>query len=689
MDLSSELQKLLKDKVITNKTIDRLFVAKNYIEKKYKMKKELETEKRKEWEMFNEKLDDLEISNTEKKLIKEDVIKKESEILRESRKKMTIYDYQPIKIIGKGAFGEVRVCREKSSGDIVAVKKLKKEEMIKKNQIIHVRTEKEILKVLDCEYIVKLRASFQDKKYLYLVMDFLPGGDFMSLLMKKDILNEEDSRFYVAEMILCIEAVHKLGAIHRDLKPDNILIAKDGHLKLSDFGLSKMSENHLFPLSSNENNKINENQNEGITNSDLSPRKYQPNDMHSKFKNRKRIWAYSTVGTPDYIAPEVFGNKGYGQEVDWWSIGVILFEMMVGYPPFFADTPSETCQKIIKWEKYFNIPSDAKLSSNAISLIKAMVNHTDKRLGLNGVDEIKKHPFFKNFDWNNVKNMKPSFIPELKNDWDTVYFDEFEETEPFHPPLEKQMGKFQYRKEIDFVNFTYKRENDFTKGGVVQALEVLETIKKARIKQAIEAKDSKEIIKDIKESKSQDKKIFINRNDKYDIKQSEKLEENNIQNNFRNEKDTNQMQSTTKINKDHVQIEDKINTQGNNAIKSDNKLFSLKGGQNYIVNKNDPGKFVNVTKKPINIIPVTKIDLKGAKSNSPVSKQHNILGDKSAFKDIPLNKNIVLNTNSNLNPQSNIKISNNKLTEKVYSNIQIKLQGTSPRNNVNNGNINK
>lgn len=689
MDLSSELQKLLKDKVITNKTIDRLFVAKNYIEKKYKMKKELETEKRKEWEMFNEKLDDLEISNTEKKLIKEDVIKKESEILRESRKKMTIYDYQPIKIIGKGAFGEVRVCREKSSGDIVAVKKLKKEEMIKKNQIIHVRTEKEILKVLDCEYIVKLRASFQDKKYLYLVMDFLPGGDFMSLLMKKDILNEEDSRFYVAEMILCIEAVHKLGAIHRDLKPDNILIAKDGHLKLSDFGLSKMSENHLFPLSSNENNKINENQNEGITNSDLSPRKYQPNDMHSKFKNRKRIWAYSTVGTPDYIAPEVFGNKGYGQEVDWWSIGVILFEMMVGYPPFFADTPSETCQKIIKWEKYFNIPSDAKLSSNAISLIKAMVNHTDKRLGLNGVDEIKKHPFFKNFDWNNVKNMKPSFIPELKNDWDTVYFDEFEETEPFHPPLEKQMGKFQYRKEIDFVNFTYKRENDFTKGGVVQALEVLETIKKARIKQAIEAKDSKEIIKDIKESKSQDKKIFINRNDKYDIKQSEKLEENNIQNNFRNEKDTNQMQSTTKINKDHVQIEDKINTQGNNTIKSDNKLFSLKGGQNYIVNKNDPGKFVNVTKKPINIIPVTKIDLKGAKSNSPVSKQHNILGDKSAFKDIPLNKNIVLNTNSNLNPQSNIKISNNKLTEKVYSNIQIKLQGTSPRNNVNNGNINK
>ena len=168
--------------------------------------------------------------------------------MRESRKKITIFDYEPISIIGKGAFGEVRVCREKATGEIVAVKKLKKEEMIKKNQVIHVRTEKEILKSLNCPYVVKLRASFQDDKFLYLVMDFLPGGDFMSLLMKKDILNEEDSRFYIAEMILCIEEVHKLGCIHRDLKPDNILIGKEGHLQLSDFGLSKMSVSYSIIL---------------------------------------------------------------------------------------------------------------------------------------------------------------------------------------------------------------------------------------------------------------------------------------------------------------------------------------------------------------------------------------------------------------------------------------------------------
>lgn len=198
--------------------------------------------------MFNEKLDELEISNKEKLLIKQDVIKKESEILRESRKKLSIFDYEPLTIIGKGAFGEVRVCRDKTTLDIVAIKKLKKEEMIKKNQVIHVRTEKEILKTLNSPYIVKLRASFQDQHFLYIVMDFLPGGDFMSLLMKKDILNEEESRFYVAEMILCIEAVHVLGCIHRDLKPDNILIGKDGHLQLSDFGLSKMAVSSFFKL---------------------------------------------------------------------------------------------------------------------------------------------------------------------------------------------------------------------------------------------------------------------------------------------------------------------------------------------------------------------------------------------------------------------------------------------------------
>jgi len=154
-------------------------------------------------------------------------------------------------IIGKGAFGEVRVCREIKTGEIVAIKKMRKEDMFQKNQIMHVRTEKEILTTARSPWVVNLRYSFQDDYFLYLVMDFLPAGDFMSLLMKKDILTEEEAKFYTAEMILAVEDVHKMNIIHRDLKPDNILIDKNGHVQLSDFGLSKLSENSFFPMSTN------------------------------------------------------------------------------------------------------------------------------------------------------------------------------------------------------------------------------------------------------------------------------------------------------------------------------------------------------------------------------------------------------------------------------------------------------
>jgi len=152
---------------------------------------------------------------------------------------MIIRDFEPIAIIGKGAFGEVRVCKYKRTGEILAVKKMKKEEMYKKNQILHVRAEKEVLAEANIPWVVELKYSFQDEFYLYLVMEFCPGGDLMSLLINKDILSEDEARFYTAELILALEAVHKLKSIHRDIKPDNILIDMSGHIKLSDFGLSK------------------------------------------------------------------------------------------------------------------------------------------------------------------------------------------------------------------------------------------------------------------------------------------------------------------------------------------------------------------------------------------------------------------------------------------------------------------
>ena len=198
-------------------------------------------------------------------------------------------------------------------------------------------------------------------------MDFLPGGDFMSLLIKKDTLTEIEARFYLAELILSVDAVHKMKCIHRDLKPDNILIDKNGHLKLSDFGLSIISEEKLFPFTQDMQSSNNTQQY-----CIKGPKAKRPN----------RLMAFSRVGTPDYIAPEIFGKKGYGQEVDWWSVGIIFYEMLVGYPPFFSDTPNETCQKIRNFAQYFKIPRETQLSMNAQDLIKRFITAPEERIGI-------------------------------------------------------------------------------------------------------------------------------------------------------------------------------------------------------------------------------------------------------------------------------------------------------------------
>ena len=204
------------------------------------------------------------------------------------------------------------------------------------------------------------------------------GSELGSLLMAKDIFSEDDSRFYAAKLVLAIESVHKLNCIHRDLKPDNVLICADGHVKLSDFGLSKKIDQHLYEEKINGNNVENN----------------HPTNFEKLSKSRKkRIYAFSTVGTPDYIAPEVFSQKGYGPEVDWWSLGVILFEMMIGYPPFFSDSATETCKKILNWKNTLLIPPETKISKDAVDLIKKLITDVDKRLGYQGAQEIKKHPF--------------------------------------------------------------------------------------------------------------------------------------------------------------------------------------------------------------------------------------------------------------------------------------------------------
>ena len=181
------LEDLIKQGKITSLTIDRVNIAKSCIEKKYSLKKVKEAEKKKDWELINKKLLEMNITENEKEEFRQNFLHSEAELMRQMRKKMSIREFEPLTIIGRGAFGEVRVCRQKSNGDIVAIKKMRKEDMLNKNQLMHVRTEREIM-TANNPWIVKLKYSFQDDYFLYLVMDFLPGGDLMNLLMKKEKL---------------------------------------------------------------------------------------------------------------------------------------------------------------------------------------------------------------------------------------------------------------------------------------------------------------------------------------------------------------------------------------------------------------------------------------------------------------------------------------------------------------------
>ena len=463
-------------------TYERVKVAKEYIEKKYRLKKEEEQEKKKDWEEIMSRMTQLNLAEDEAAKIKEEILHKEGENLRKKRKKISIFDFEPLKIIGKGAFGEVRVCRYIPNNTIVAIKKMKKEEMHKKNQVLHVRAERDVLSEAKNEWIVDLKFSFQDQNYLYLGMEFLPGGDLMSLLMAKDILPEQEAKFYAAEIVMAIESVHKLDCIHRDLKPDNVLIDSDGHIKLSDFGLTKKLDIKLIDnnlqneLRNFGNNNFGSNGNSRFKNLSYAQQFSQFKSMKSK---KRRAFAYSTVGTPDYIAPEVIRQKGYGQEIDWWSLGVIMFEMMIGYPPFFSESSTETCKKILDWKNTLNIRPEANISKEAEDILRKLITDPENRLGVNGADEIKSHPFFKGIDWNHIKEtLIPPFIPDLKNNFDTKYFDEFEEDEPFYPINNDSNNKKKFqKKDMCFVDFTYNRENDNNyRNNMVTALEVFDAL---------------------------------------------------------------------------------------------------------------------------------------------------------------------------------------------------------------------
>jgi len=474
---------------LSGHTVDKATKAKVTLENYYSNLISQHRERKNRLERLEESLRDEDMSEATKTEKRLQHAVKETEFLRLRRSRLGVDDFDPIKVIGRGAFGEVRLVQKIDTGHVYAMKILRKSDMVMKEQLAHVRAERDILVEADHQWVVKMFYSFQDVGNLYLIMEFLPGGDMMTMLMKKDTLSEEYTQFYIAETALAIEYIHNLGFIHRDIKPDNLLLDARGHIKLSDFGLCtglKKSHRTEFyrDLSQAKPSDF----------SNLKPRDStssaagtgQQADMANNSKRRAESWkrnrrqlAYSTVGTPDYIAPEVFGQAGYTTSCDWWSMGVIMYEMLVGYPPFCSETPQETYRKVMSWKDTLVFPPEVPVTETAKQTIMRFCSDPERRVKC--LDDIKALSFFKGVDWDHIRE-RPAAIPmHIKSIDDTSNFDEFPDvdlklpgcgggTAPpgGHPENNNSIHpNGPAYKDWVFINYTFKRFEGLTQRGLL------------------------------------------------------------------------------------------------------------------------------------------------------------------------------------------------------------------------------
>eukprot|EP00744_Colponema_vietnamica_P000936 GILI01001620.1.p1 GENE.GILI01001620.1~~GILI01001620.1.p1 ORF type:complete len:366 (-),score=46.25 GILI01001620.1:101-1198(-) len=302
-------------------------------------------------------------------------------------------DFDLFATVGTGTFGRVRVVKLKSqpAGRPLALKILKKSEVIKLKQVEHVKAEKDILSRISHPFIVRLHATFQDDKRLFMVMDYINGGELFSYLRREGRLPNDSARFYAAEITLAFQYLHSLNIVYRDLKPENLLLDHDGHIKITDFGFAKIVEDRTWTL----------------------------------------------CGTPEYLAPEIIQSKGHGKSVDWWALGILIYEMLAGYPPFYDEHPFGIYQKVLAGKVEYPRHFDVRVKD----LIRRLLTQDrTKRFGClkNGAEDIKKHKWFKGLDWAQVQacQVPAPYVPPVRGDDDTSQFDEYaESTEASAPAI--------------------------------------------------------------------------------------------------------------------------------------------------------------------------------------------------------------------------------------------------------------
>ncbi|KAM4043828.1 microtubule-associated serine/threonine-protein kinase 4-like [Anomaloglossus baeobatrachus] len=303
-------------------------------------------------------------------------------------------DFDPIKLISFGNFGAVHLVRHKATKQICAMKKMDKQNLNNTWSLEQAFLERDISAIADCPFLVSMFCSFPTRRHLCMVMEYAPGGDCASLLKNKGAFPNALAQLYIAETVVAVEYLHSHGVVHRDLKPQNLLITATGHIKVTDYGLSKL----------------------GVMRPTSNVYKAPTEDIIREFCDKE------TVGTVTYMAPEVILLKGYGRPVDWWSLGIILYTFYLGYEPFTGATKKEIMRRIV----YADIPwtfneycPPPKAKELIIALLRKNPAH---RLGTGGANEIKMHPFLCDLDFDNLLSQKPVFVPDLKSDLDTSNF---------------------------------------------------------------------------------------------------------------------------------------------------------------------------------------------------------------------------------------------------------------------------